>query len=316
MVMNLAAQEKESITAMFYNLRNYRADANDEIKPAESYAAVERVIADANPDILVVAELMGAQALTRLRTALKKSGCEYVFQSTATGGSPFRQLGVLSKVQPSAILHDVYSTYELNGEQVQIRRGFVHCVFDFANGYTLHVVGAHLKSKVFHKLGQTDMRRYEARQLRYLVTDIVKDNPEANVLVMGDLNDSPNSSPILSVINNRFGHEKRLYDLRPLDSDQNSWTHMWDDADSYNRYDYAFASYGLVPEIDVGGLRLADSPDWFKASDHRAVIVPVRLVNKPQIENLWDVFTRQSIRRTPPVVEGRVVGPRKPIREE
>jgi endonuclease/exonuclease/phosphatase family metal-dependent hydrolase len=313
---DVAAQQEENITAMFYNLRNYRVNADDKVKPPESYAAVERIIAETAPDILVVAELMGDGALARLRTALKERGQDYVFQSRAVGGSPFRHLGILAKVQPSAILHDVYSTYELKGEHIPIRRGYLHCTFDFANGYTLHIVGAHLKSKVFHKLGQTDMRRYEARQLRYLVTELVKDNEDSNVLVMGDLNDSPNSSPILSVINNRFGHGKRLYDLRPLDSDGNSWTHMWDDADSYNRFDYAFASYGLVPEIDIAGLRLADPPDWYEASDHRAVIVPINLVNRPQIENLWDVFTRQSIRRTEPLVEGRIVGPRKPIRKE
>lgn len=297
---------------MFYNLYNYGV-MPDRPKPPESRQAIARIISAAAPDILAVCELGSETHGQALCDALRERDLDFPYRTIVTGPDASRHLAVFSRHSPLAILNDVYSTYEINGETMLVRRGFAHVVFRLDNGYTFHLVVAHLKSKVFHAMGQSDMRRYEARLVRYLVTDILDANPEANVLVVGDMNDSHNASPIKSIVNNRFNAEKRLYDLRPVDSLLASWTHLWDDADIYSRYDYAFGSYGILPEIRFDECAILDPPDWFKASDHRAVYVRIHGADLPREPDLLDNFD-MSVRK-PPIPplpqEGRIIGTRK-----
>jgi endonuclease/exonuclease/phosphatase family metal-dependent hydrolase len=160
-------------------------------------------------------------------------------------------------------------------EDVRIQRGFMHAVFAFPNGYRLHVIGVHLKSRVFNsRYNQTDMRRYEARLLRYFVNEILQKEPDANVLVMGDMNDTYDSEPIRFLRDDKKPREKRLYDLRPADQSGLFWTHWWNQNDVYSRIDYAFASYALVPEINREKTKIVHLPEfWIFASDHRPILI-------------------------------------------
>jgi len=134
---------------------------------------------------------------------------------------------------------------------------------------------------VFHPMGQTDMRRYEARQLRYLVDDIIEQEPEANVLVVGDLNDSPVSSPLNTLFARRRKAIRQLFDLRPLDPHGLAWTHHWTSGDSYDRIDYAMVSYHLLPEVRFDRTFLPFDPEWETASDHRPVVVTITPHDRP-----------------------------------
>lgn len=268
------------VTVMFFNLRNYfyhmRGQKN---KSSESRHAVSTVIAEASPDILLLCEMGRDGALNELRKDLAAKGLKYAFWSLLTSTDTTRHLAILSRFQPVAVMHDAWSSYPIKDQPaVRVRRGFIYCIFRFPGGYVLHVLAAHLKSRVFHPLGQSDMRRYEARLLRRHATQIMRVHPQANILVMGDMNDIPGSSTILSIMNNRFKPIRRLYDLRPTDSRMESWTHWWIAADEYSRLDYVFGSMGILPEIDFSGTRVLDAKDWVRASDHRALIT--RLIPK------------------------------------
>jgi endonuclease/exonuclease/phosphatase family metal-dependent hydrolase len=118
------------------------------------------------------------------------------------------------------------------------------------------------------------MRRYEARLLRKVISGIMKKEPGANVLVMGDMNDTFDSGAVAAVRGDALKEPMRLVDLRPVDSDGCCWTHWWRAQDSYGRIDYAFASKGLLPEIERGKNRIVHIPfSWLKASDHRPLEV-------------------------------------------
>jgi len=200
-----------------------------------------------------------------------------------------------------------------------VSRGFAHCVFQWSNGYKLHVVGTHLKSKRFHPLGQTDMRRYEARQLRYLFDKIIKEDPDANVLIAGDFNDAPNSSPISTVCGRRYKFTRQLYDLRPFDKYGMSWTYLWDEGETYSRIDYAFASYALLPEIEFEQTCVPFVGEWYVASDHRPLVVTLHPSDREAAPGILSQFEKN--RRKAPVPmssfhEGRVVGTRKVRREQ
>ena len=86
--------------------------------------------------------------------------------------------------------------------------------FQVNSRYRFVLFNAHLKSK--RPVGFADqaaMRLDEARVLRRLVVKRLNANPDENLLVVGDLNDTPNTDPIKDLIGRRA---PRLVDLRPV----------------------------------------------------------------------------------------------------
>ncbi len=282
----------QPVRIAFYNTENYFAPADLETKGTDSRRALVEILTRAAPDIVLMSEVGGAEALAEIAAKLGARGLDYPFSSLVRGGDEVRHLAVLARFPPERVAHDTTSAYNIRNQAEPVRRGFAYCVFRWDNGYTLHVIGAHLKSKMWNRLGQTDMRRYESRLLRYLVNDLLAADPEANILVAGDLNDYPNSSPLNTLFARRRRPQAQLYDLRPVDATGLAWTHWWEDTDLYSRIDYFLASYHLLPEIVFGEIYLDFSPEWRRASDHRLLMVTVNPRERPIDETILNRFQR------------------------
>jgi endonuclease/exonuclease/phosphatase family metal-dependent hydrolase len=275
----------DEISVMSYNLWNYfvKNGRHCKKKTESSKHALIKTILSASPDILMFSELGGAAALADLMKRLKKAGGRYTYAQLMHGADETRYIGVVSKFPPLRITKITDMFYRLRPkfnkkaplESVPIQRGFLHAVFK-KNGYTLHIIEAHLKARLFHyRYNQTDMRRSEARQLRHVVDLVLKKDPDANVLVVGDFNDVYSSSAIAAI----RGDDKKLklIDLKPRDSRDTTWTHWWKEEDEYGRIDYAFVSPALLPEIDRKKCRIIHLPDyWLYASDHRPLLTVIK----------------------------------------
>jgi endonuclease/exonuclease/phosphatase family metal-dependent hydrolase len=271
---------------MSYNLWNYFVKGGRHRKQKSKFSkqALVKTILSASPDILMFSELGGEASLKDLMKHLKKAGGNYKFAQIMIGADRSRCLGVISKFPPVKVDKITDKFYKLRPkfnkkaplESVPIQRGFLHVVFK-KNGYILHIVEAHLKARLFHyRYNHTDMRRSEARQLRHVVDDILKKDKEANVLVVGDLNDVYSSSAIAAI----RGDDKKmkLIDVKPRDSRNSTWTHWWKQEDEYGRIDYAFASPTLWPEINREKSRIVHLPNfWLYASDHRPLLIIIKL---------------------------------------
>ncbi|MEA2012542.1 MAG: endonuclease/exonuclease/phosphatase family protein [Verrucomicrobiota bacterium] len=307
----------KTIKILNYNLYNFFSKKSKlaKLKPPGSKKATVATIKLINADIAVFSEVGYYWGMKELYSLLKDAGVDYKYRTLVNSQvDKTRSLVIFSKIKPFEISHDTTTTYELKGVTIPISRGYAHVTFKWSNGYTLELFGAHLKSKIFHKMGQSDMRRYEARHLRYFVNNYLKkDWANINALVVGDMNDTCDSSPIGYIVYRRYGDKKRLYDLRPLDSRKCSWTHFWDDADTYARIDYAFASYGLLPEIIDEGTCIPDNPLGFVSSDHRPLVIqisPRDIKKENKLENY-----KNAVRQVSPIIEykdkGRIIGKRK-----
>ncbi|GEM_PF-264991 len=286
----------KEISVMTYNLCNYFT-VEDGIKPKadDSKKALMEMIKGSNPDILFVVELGGEKSLEDLTVNLKAAGCkDYVFAEEMTGDDESRHIGLISKFKPVIVEKKDNLFYKIKPkdrqdgfpEKVFVQRGFLHAVFEFENGYRLHILGAHLKSRLPHpRYIQTDMRRYEARLLRYQVNDILEKEPDANILVVGDFNDVYSSDPMQTLRAHEKPLEKRLFDLRPVDSKGLPWTHWWHGEDVYGRIDYALASTALLPEINFDKTKVVHMPEyWMFASDHRPVLVTIKMDNAKALD--------------------------------
>ncbi|MFA6292215.1 MAG: endonuclease/exonuclease/phosphatase family protein [Victivallales bacterium] len=284
------SQAKE-ISVMTYNLCNYFvADETAKPKSGDSKKALMGMIRTANPDILFAVELGGEKSLADLMENLKSAGCkDYIFSDEMTGEDESRHIGFISKYKPVKLEKKENLFYRIKpkndeyryAEKVFVQRGFLHAVFEFEGDYRLHVVGAHLKSRLPHpRYIQTDMRRYEARLLRYLVNEIQEKERDANILVVGDLNDTYSSDPLITLRAPEKSFGNRLYDLRPLDSSGLPWTHWWHSEDIYGRIDFTLASASILPEINFDRTKVVHLRDyWMFASDHRPVLVSINTEN-------------------------------------
>ena len=312
--LTLAGAEIAPVRIVGYNTYNFQSLDKPQVKSPESRQMVASILASLNPDMAVLIEIGGKAGLDELVGLLATAGVRYPFASVVEGEDPERRIGIISKLTPVKVQHETLLTYNLYGKAVLVQRGFAHLLYTWDNGYTLHLLGAHLKSKMFDARGQTDMRRYEARELRYLVNRILKAEPDANVLAVGDFNDTPDSSPINTLCDRRAKLPLQLFDLRPTDKYGLAWTHLWEEADTYSRIDYGFASYGLLPEIDMEKTYIPLIPDWGIASDHRPVVITLTPQDRPLDDDLLQRFTRNMRRPEVPASQfhdGPVVGTRK-----
>ena len=275
---------------MSFNLRNYFIATGKRyapIKSEKSKVAIAEVIKKAKPDILMISEIGGEYALKDFISYLKKRGLNYPFRTVMYGADKTRYIGCIAKFAPVFVrkkydlTYDIKPKSEKKQEKVYVRRGFLHILFDI-DGYKLHIINAHLKSRLPHlRYNQKDMRRSEAELLKNYTNDIIKRHPKANILIVGDFNDVYNSSPIKILRGMKRKSENRLYDLRPLDNAGSSWTYWWEKEDSYERIDYMLTSPSLLPEIDLKKTQIDNNLKLcLHASDHRPVITVIRTKDK------------------------------------
>jgi len=283
---SLSADDK-TISVMSFNVWNYfvKGEKSSPVKSEYSRNAVAATIASADPDIIMLSEIGGKKSIKDLSERLRKLGLYYKYSDVMHGADSWRYLGILAKFAPIKIDKQSNLTYKIHPKKlpsgtldtVAVQRGFFHLIFQKGD-YKLHIISAHLKAKLFHpRYNQTDMRRLEARLLRYLVDDLLKKDPNINLLVVGDLNDSYISNPLKVLRGDTFKNgDKKLTDLKFYDRWHNSWTHWWNVEDSYSRIDYALASRELVKEIDLKKSRIVHIPKlWPVASDHRPIMTVI-----------------------------------------
>ena len=267
-----------------YNLENFVGpnSQNRPVKSASAKAKIVQSILDARPDVLAVQEIGQRARVKELQKMLKTKGLELSYAEFADGPDPVINLAVLSRFPLRGKAHNNVQIL-LGRHRLLVSRGFVEVTVRVAPGYSFTLINAHLKSKrpVPHA-DEAALRLAEAEALRKIVEQRLAASPNLNLIVVGDLNDAPDTRPIKTVI----GRGKRkLADLRPFERNGDkapstdrypprrvTWTTYYGREDSYSRFDYLLASLGMECELVRGETYVAATPDWGLASDHRPVV--------------------------------------------
>ena len=267
----------ESFTVASYNVENYLGSGQmkRKPKPPEARRAVREAILRLRPDVLALQEIGQRDVLEELRAALKTEGLDYRHLEFLQGPDPVIHLAVLSRFPIVARRSQAHVFYLLDGRRFPVQRGFVEVDIRIGAGYQFTLINVHLKSKrPVPEADQAEMRLEESRKLRARVLELLR-KKEANLLVVGDLNDTPNAKPIKTVIGRQ---PKRLVDLRPAElpgakgQRRIVWTSFYKTEDAYDRFDYLLASSGMVREWSPAGTRVLAWPGGGKAADHRPII--------------------------------------------
>jgi len=268
-----AARPEDSMAVMSYNLRQFRfADRDrdgqeDDFKPENEIQPLLELVAEAQPDILAVQELGDAATITLLQQRLRGAGIDFPHIDHVIGPNPHATLGILSRhpiVKREPATNQFYS---IKGRSFPVQRGFQIVDVDVPGAFTVTVINVHLKSKVFHEAGQTEMRRNEARLLASLVRRLAETDPARRLIVCGDFNDAPPSAAMREV-----WEGTPLTDLPLTDRYGDGWTHYYRHEQSHGRIDYMLVNEPMralwIPERS-GVVR---DQRTYAASDHRPLV--------------------------------------------
>jgi endonuclease/exonuclease/phosphatase family metal-dependent hydrolase len=276
----------ETFTVAAYNVENYldQPSGTRVAKSAESKAKVREGILALKPDVLALNEMGGTNALLELRASLKADGLDYPHWEHVSGFDTNIYVAVLSRFPFVARRPHSKEGYLLNGRRLQVSRGFAELDVQVSPRYQFTLLAAHLKSK--RPVGvadESDMREQEALLLREKIDARLAANPNANLVVLGDLNDHRDSLSTKAVIGRG---RNALIDTRPAErntarppaaksgySPRNvTWTYHYGKEDSYARVDFILLSKGMAREWNTDGTYILALPDWGLASDHRPLV--------------------------------------------
>ncbi len=275
-----------SFSVATYNVENYLT-APSGTRPAKSIIAKAKVresIHALKPDVLALQEIGGTEALLELRASLKAEGLDFPHWEIITGGDTNIHVAVLSRFPFSARHPHTNDNYLLNGRRFRVSRGFVELDVRVNPNYQFTLFAAHLKSKrPVPEADQAELREQEALWLRKNIDARLAGNPNLNLLVLGDFNDTRDTKAIKVIIGRG---RNSLIDTRPAElggdpppSDHPNyavhnvtWTYHYGKEDTYSRIDYILISRGLAREWEPEGTHVLTLPSWGAASDHRPII--------------------------------------------
>ncbi len=278
----------EEINFVSYNLKNYlRMDRRvagefkrDAPKPENEIKELIEIIVATKPDILGVCEMGGPDQFEDFVRRLAAAGLKYPHAELTLPADRTRHLALLSRFPIVARNSKTDLTYRLGDRELPFQRGILDVTVQVNDGYQLRCLGVHLKSKrEVEEADQALMRRSEAELLRAHIDSIFEAIPGVNLVVYGDFNDTRNELPI-KVVRGKFGRPEALTDIQLADDRGERWTYYWRWADQYSRFDFVFASRGLMPEVITDKSYIHTDPDWFTASDHRPLVLRVEATER------------------------------------
>lgn len=273
----------EAVTVCSYNLKNWlimdrfngREVVKSSPKPESEKALIVEILTVLKPDILGVCEIGRESDLLELQARLKEAGLDLPHFEVAHGGDDYRQQGLLSHFPIVSRQSKLDLNYELGESILPLQRGILDVGVEIPDGTTLRCLGVHLKSKREVPEGdQSLMRRNEARLLRKHIDAIQEADPDAQILAYGDFNEHRNGPPVRDILGSRSS-PGYMADALIRDIDGEVWTHFWDSADSYSRFDYFFLSRSLIPRIDWKKSFVYKRRNFDEASDHRPIILSI-----------------------------------------
>jgi endonuclease/exonuclease/phosphatase family metal-dependent hydrolase len=275
----------QALTVATYNIENYTL-ANRMVdgvyreaypKPEKERAALRQVIRGIEPDVLAVCEMGPQPFLDEFQRELKHAGLEYPYAVLLDAADSDRHVAVLSKVPFKEIRRHADLSYTYFDQRERVKRGALEVVFATDQG-EISVFVLHLKSKYTERKDDPEaalQRALEAETVRDLVLARFPVPAESKFIVCGDWNDTRGTRPVRAL--QKRGDTVIGELLRAADSRGEAWTHYFRREDLYSRIDYLMVSPGLKPFVREGSARIFDGPGTGEASDHRPVVVELKL---------------------------------------
>lgn len=270
-----------------YNVENYLDEPGRgrRIKSTEAKAKIRESIRALKPDVIAVEEMGDVSALKELQTSLRVEGLNLPYWDHVTSYDTNIHVALLSRFPIVARRPHTNDNFLLSGRRFRVSRGFVDVDLKVNEHYEFTVIAAHLKSKrPIPNADEAEMRLEEAKILREKVDARLSADPDANVVVLGDLNDTYNSAAVKAVVGRgrnalvdtrpaEHNGDNQLNPINPRYQPRNiTWTHHYGVEDTYSRLDYVMLSPGMVREWVTNETYVLTMTNWGVGSDHRPLV--------------------------------------------
>jgi len=270
-----------------YNLENYLdqpTESRKHVKSVEAKAKIRESIKAMNPDVLALEEMGGTNALLELRASLKAEGQAFPYWEQVDGFDTNIHVAVLSKLPMVARRPHTNEMFLLDGKRMEVKRGFAEVDIRAATNFTFTLLVAHLKSRLITAdADEAEERLGEAKVLRGIVDERLERDPEAKLVVLGDLNDAKDAASTREVIGRG---KQKLFDTRPAERNGDAavseppyyeprnvaWTYFYGKDDTYSRIDYILLTPGMKQHWVAGETFIPTIANWGTGSDHRPLV--------------------------------------------
>lgn len=286
---SLSLPAADTFRVATYNVENYLdqpTKSRTQVKSEAAKAKVRESLLALRPDVVALQEIGRPSALDELRRSLQAEGLDFPHWEHVTGFDTNISLAVLSRFPITARRPHTNDSYLLSGRRFRVSRGFAEVDIQVNDRYTFTLITAHLKSRRPVPEGdEAEMRRAEAELLREKIDARLNANPEANLIVLGDFNDTYNNPPVKIIMGPRG--RRQLVDTRPAERNGDNqpnpanprwfprniaWTHYYGEEDTYSRIDYILVSPGMEKERLAAETYILALPNWGIGSDHRPLV--------------------------------------------
>ena len=276
----------ETFRVATYNLNNYLDEAigTRPAKTEESKAKIRESIKALKADVIALQEMGGTRPFNELRQSLQADGLDYPHSELLFGWDTNIHVAVLSKFPLVAKRLHTNDTFLLMGRRFSVSRGFLELDVQVNASYKFTLITTHLKSRrQIAEADEGEMRLEEAVLLRQKIDAQLAANPNVNLVVLGDFNDTKDTPPLRTI----FGRAKRaLIDTRPAERNGDNcpppnprwdparitWTHFYGKEDSYSRIDYILLSPGMAHDWVKEETSVLALTKWGVGSDHRPIV--------------------------------------------
>ncbi len=267
----------EPVVVAAYNVENWltmKRGSTEASKPDDEKNVAVQVIVDVAPDIIGVIEVGSKEEFADLQSRLKARGLEYADSEYVQAADPDRHVTLLSKFPIVERNSKTAVQFDIGGIPRSMSRGILDVTIQINPNYQLRVLGVHFKSKRdVPEYDQATMRAREALYLKNYSNRIIEEDPDVNLLLLGDFNDTRNEYPIKELLG--ASGVNSLSALQLADENGDVWTHFWGYADIYSRIDYLMANKGLLPEVIESKSGINRSEGFAEGSDHRAIYTAI-----------------------------------------
>jgi endonuclease/exonuclease/phosphatase family metal-dependent hydrolase len=263
-----------------FNVENYldTPTSTRRAKSPASEAKVRESILAIHPDVIALQEIGSSNALLELAAGLKAGGLDLPFWEQVAAYDTNIHLGILSRFPIVSRRLHTNDGFLLDGRRLDVKRGFADLEIQVNPRFRFTLIAAHLKSRLPSLTADEEEWRYqESLALRRAIDSRLVDNPDSNLIVLGDFNDLQDSKPLRTIM----GRGKtRLIDTRPAERNdaaesgkrQVTWTHYYAKEDVFSRIDYILFSREMEKYWVKSETYILASPDWGLASDHRPLV--------------------------------------------
>jgi len=282
-----ALTQAQELRIAAYNVENwfdvfddpYSDDESTDVKTRAELKQIAEMIRHLDADVVGFCELESEGALKALvREMLPDMGYEYIAVSKTNSGRGIH-IGVISRKPIVSVTSYRFQELAVPGEDRTWRfaRDVPRFVIEAAPGVHVHTFMVHFKSKrdSSNDPDSNKWRRAEATRAWQLIDRLYEQDPDAAVILMGDLNDTPDSAPLQVLQSPGVTGEPALIDVTAGLPKEERITYLRPPYRS--QIDYVLASPSLAENLVPGSVTIPTDEELLAGSDHAPVAATFNL---------------------------------------